>query len=103
MLETVFVAAGLLVGYTYVGYPLLLRTLVRMRGRGTAHGDAQPPVAIVVVAYDEADRIAAKVRTCLGQDYPADRLRVVVVSDGSTDATPSLIAKHQVRGLSVAR
>ena len=33
MLETVFVAAGLLVGYTYVGYPLLLRTLVRMRAR----------------------------------------------------------------------
>jgi biofilm PGA synthesis N-glycosyltransferase PgaC len=87
VLETVFVAAGVLVAYTYAGYPLLLRVLVRLRGRATERGDAQPPVAIVVVAYDEADRIAAKVRTCLGQDYPADRLRMVVVSDGSTDAT----------------
>ena len=86
----VFVLCAALVAYTYAGYPLLVRRLARRRGRPVAPvvpGPARPAVAIVVVAHDEAQRIGAKVASCLAQDYPADRLRIVVASDGSTDAT----------------
>lgn len=46
-----------------------------------------PTVTVAIAAYNEAGVIASKLRSCLEQDYPADRLDVVLVSDGSTDAT----------------
>ena len=45
-----------------------------------------PTVAVIVPAYNETD-IAATLLACLSADYPAGRLRVVVVDDKSTDDT----------------
>lgn len=95
MLELVFVLSAAAVAYTFAGYPLLIRWLASRRPAPVRHGSERPPVAIVVVAFDEAERIEAKVATCLAQDYPADRLTVVVVSDGSTDAT---VARAEAAG-----
>jgi cellulose synthase/poly-beta-1,6-N-acetylglucosamine synthase-like glycosyltransferase len=44
-------------------------------------------VTLIVPAYDEEEVIAAKVANALALDYPRERLRIVVASDGSTDAT----------------
>ena len=46
-----------------------------------------PSVTLIVPAYDEEETIAAKVANALALDYPRERLRIVVASDGSTDAT----------------
>lgn len=46
-----------------------------------------PRVAIVVPARDEADVIGRCVGGLLGQDYPRDRLSVILVDDGSSDGT----------------
>jgi hyaluronan synthase len=45
-----------------------------------------PTVAIIVPAYNEPD-IAATLVACLSADYPAGRLRTIVVDDKSTDDT----------------
>lgn len=50
-----------------------------------------PSVAIVVPAYNEENGITATLHSCLAVDYPADRIRVVVVDDHSTDNTLSRI------------
>lgn len=46
-----------------------------------------PAVTVVVPARDEADVVGACIGGLLAQDYPGDRLRVVLVDDGSTDGT----------------
>lgn len=79
-----------LVTYTYFGYPLYLWLLARASAQPIARGAPRPKVVMVVVAHNEAGRIAAKLQTCLAQDYPAELLRVLVVCDGSTDGTPDL-------------
>jgi len=48
-----------------------------------------PTVAAVVPARDEAEGIAASIGSLLGQDYPG-AFRVVLVDDGSTDATAAI-------------
>ena len=44
-------------------------------------------MTVVVVAHNEESRIGARLENLLGADYPPGKLRVLLVSDGSTDAT----------------
>ncbi len=91
VLEIVFWAAVSLIAYTHVGYPLLLRALVALRGgaaSAVAHGQVElPPVSLVIAAHDEEEVIGPRVENALALDYPRERLELMVVSDGSTDAT----------------
>ncbi|HZR15329.1 MAG TPA: glycosyltransferase family 2 protein [Acidimicrobiia bacterium] len=59
-------------------------------------GDADLPVmAIVVPAYNEERDIQATLHACVSVDYPADKLRVVVVDDCSTDGTLRAIREFE--------
>lgn len=91
LLLVFWISLGLL-AWTYVGYPLALFVLARLRPRHVAAAPIEPAVAIVIVAHDEAPRLRDKLASCLAQDYPAHRLRIVVASDGSTDGTAALVA-----------
>jgi hyaluronan synthase len=56
----------------------------------------RPTVTIVVPAFDEEDCIERTLRSCLMVDYPGELLEVIVVNDGSTDATwERIVAMHE--------
>ena len=88
MVEIVFWGSALLVGYAYVGYPMLVWCAARLFPRPVRTAPITPPVTVLIAARNEADGIGAKIENCLGLDYPADRLEVVVVSDGSRMGPP---------------
>lgn len=46
-----------------------------------------PEVTLFITAYNEEDIVEAKMENCLSLDYPKDKLKVVWVTDGSTDHT----------------
>jgi chlorobactene glucosyltransferase len=56
---------------------------------GTDAAGSEPLVSIVVPARDEERNIRACVTSLLAQDYP--RCEVIVVDDGSRDATPDIL------------
>ena len=56
-------------------------------------GSAQPLVSVMLVTYNHAQYIAEAIRSVLDQTC-AD-LELVIVDDGSTDATPDVIASFQ--------
>lgn len=91
MIEVVFWCATALVIYIYIGYPLLARLLARMLGKAVAKADYLPHVTIIIAAYNEERHIAATLNNKLGLNYPADKLDIIVVSDGSADQTDSLV------------
>jgi poly-beta-1,6-N-acetyl-D-glucosamine synthase len=97
MSEFVCVVSVLLLGYTYVGYPVLIALWARLRPRPVKRGTAKPSVALIVVAYNEEARIKNKIETCLAQDYPSDNMRIVIATDGSTDATGSIVRSYEDR------
>jgi cellulose synthase/poly-beta-1,6-N-acetylglucosamine synthase-like glycosyltransferase len=87
VLEVVFWLAAALIVYTHAGYPLLLWGLARFRPE-PRYPDAPPPsVSIVVAARDEEDAIGRRLQNLHSLSYPRDLVEIVVVSDGSTDAT----------------
>ncbi|HTE63297.1 MAG TPA: glycosyltransferase, partial [Solirubrobacteraceae bacterium] len=49
-------------------------------------------VTCLVCAYNYEGYIAEAIESALAQDYPADRLEVLVIDDGSTDRTPEILA-----------
>lgn len=79
------------VAYVYVGYPALIGLYAAARPRPVKRGAELPGVSVVIAAHNEAAVIADKVMNTLQQDYPADRLEVVVVSDGSADGTDGIV------------
>ncbi|PYX56561.1 MAG: glycosyltransferase family 2 protein, partial [Acidobacteria bacterium] len=77
--------------YVYVGYPLLLWGLQAIFRSSARKQPVEPSVSLLVAAYNEAAVIADKIRNSLALDYPADKLEIVIASDGSKDATAEIV------------
>ena len=88
-----------LVGFAYVGYPLLLALLVRLVRRQPRSADITPSVTLLVPAYNEEQALGPKLDSCLRLDYPGEKLQVVVLSDGSTDGTNAVAAEYARHGI----
>lgn len=69
----------------YRAYELLRPTVLSARA---------PSVDVVVPARNEAEAITGCLAGLAAQDYPGGRLAVIVVDDGSTDATAALARQH---------
>lgn len=81
--------------YTYVGYGILLWLLVKLRGRSVNENQTQgeeqlPRVAHIIAAFNEEECIAGKIENSLSINYPRDKMRVVIVADGSSDDTVAI-------------
>ncbi len=88
-----WVSLGFVV-YVYVGYPMLVAIMARLRSRGVGREPVPqdaPGVSIVIAARNEAPRLPSRIENLLAQDYPGS-LQLIVVSDGSTDATAAALA-----------
>jgi hypothetical protein len=53
-----------------------------------------PRATVAITAYNYERFVARAVDSALAMDWPADRLEVVVVDDGSTDGTPGVLAAY---------
>jgi hyaluronan synthase len=82
-------------GLVVVAY-LVSRFAIALTYRPPAHAGLQPRVAIVMPAFNEEAAIQASLRSLLTVDYPAEKLEIVAIDDGSTDAT--LARLHEVAG-----
>lgn len=90
--------AFLVLIYAYFGYPLLLLIIGRLRRMPPlVTSDALPRVTMVIAAWNEENVIARKLDNALSQSYPQHLLDVIVVSDGSTDATDEIAAGYAER------
>lgn len=55
-------------------------------------------VSVVVATHDRAERLGALLASLRRQTLPATDFEVLVVDDGSTDGTPSVLEREQSRG-----
>ena len=53
--------------------------------------DHAPHISVIIPARDEEANIGTCLRSLLAQDYPDDRLHVVVVDDHSADRTAAIV------------
>ena len=98
-----FWASIFLVLCNYFGYIILLRIAVLFRSQKIDKAEIEPSVSIIIAAYNEEVSIADKLDNTLCLDYPKDKLEIIVVSDGSTDATDQYVGSYANKGVKLIR
>lgn len=93
-MKYLFWISGALVGYSYLGYPAWLWLRARWSPRPVRRGLITPSVSVVMVVRNEEATLAQKLDNLIALEYPTDRLEIVVVSDGSSDRTASILSEY---------
>lgn len=90
-----------LIFYTYLGYGIVLFVLIKIKRlfgtKKTIHTlseDELPEVTLLVAAYNEQDYVATKTANSRELNYPASKLHMMWVTDGSNDKTPELLRQY---------
>jgi len=91
-----------IVFYTYIGYGMVLWLLVKIKRltKGKPEEAKLPPdellpdITLMICAYNEELVVDEKMENCRALDYPKDKLRIVWVTDGSSDGTNDKLANY---------
>src|SRR3954470_14465832 len=102
-METLFWLSFLFICYVYFGYPVLLALARQVMSRRIRKQYWEPPVSIVIAAYNERERLEKKIQNCLSLDYPKDKLQIIVSLDGSTDGSEFLVRGFASQGVTVVK
>ena len=101
LLKIAFWLLLFIVFYAYVGYGILLFLIIRIRrmlGINKSHLeniDYEPEVTLFIAAYNEKDFVAEKIKNSRELDYPAHKLHMIWVTDGSNDGTPEELFNYE--------
>jgi cellulose synthase/poly-beta-1,6-N-acetylglucosamine synthase-like glycosyltransferase len=99
IMKIVFFLSLLFIVYAYFGYPLMLVILSLFRDRPVRKEDVEPTVSFVVAAFNEEGQIGKKIENTIGQNYPKEKLEIIIASDGSTDRTDNIVGAYRPEGV----
>jgi poly-beta-1,6-N-acetyl-D-glucosamine synthase len=94
--KIVFVLSLLVILYTYLGYPLAMWMLARLRTPTRTIETITPSVSVVLAVHNGVEWLPGKIQHLLDLDYSAIR-EIIIVSDGSTDGTAELLISQRSR------
>jgi len=91
-----------LVAYVYVGYPVIIAFLARLKRKRPDYPLITPQLSMVIAAYNEERVIGEKIENALSLKYPKDCLQIVVAVDGSDDRTVEIVQSYADRGVELS-
>jgi cellulose synthase/poly-beta-1,6-N-acetylglucosamine synthase-like glycosyltransferase len=92
--QITFWLAALAVLYVYAIYPVLLCFIASIRRRRQeSNSGYTPSISMLIAACNEEATIGEKLKQTMQLDYPADKLEVLVLSDGSEDQTDEIVRR----------
>jgi cellulose synthase/poly-beta-1,6-N-acetylglucosamine synthase-like glycosyltransferase len=98
ILKILFWVAMAIIFYTYIGYGVVVWVWAKAKRLLQQHPDElysfEPEVTLVVPAYNEGTILKSKIEDCLGLHYPEDKLRIMFITDGSTDHSKEVLAAY---------
>ena len=98
-MNVIFWISLFIIFYAFIGYGLLLFILIKIKriisGKPVLPGtDNLPTCTLIVAAYNEELFIEEKIKNSLELIYPENKLKLIFITDGSTDNTAQLVAKY---------
>lgn len=101
--RTIFWSVCAALFYGYIGYPMLVWAVSRLRPRRVKKSAFEPFVTVLITAYNEEKDIRSKLENTLKINYPKEKLEILVASDGSTDCTDEFVKEFETRGVKLFR
>lgn len=101
--KILFWLSVLMVVYIYLGYPVLVTLMASIKRRHIQRPNLEPTVSIIISAYNEEAHIGKTIENKLLQDYPEEKIEIIVVSDGSTDGTDEIVQRYADQGARLIR
>ncbi len=98
-----FAGAWAFVFYVLFGYPLLLLWMARRETRPVTRHFEPRSVTLLMAVHNGERWIRGKLESILALDYPRDLLQVIVISDGSDDATADIVREFAGSGIELLR
>ena len=95
ILEWMFWISILELFYVYLGYPILLWIVAKLKPKPIRKSLITPNVSVIIAAYNEEDVIQQRLENLLASNYPKDKMEIIVSSDGSTDRTNEIVRKME--------
>ncbi len=91
--------------HVYFGYPIILWLLSKiLKGKKVDINEShKPPATLLISCYNEIDVVKEKIENSLALAYPADKLEIIVISDGSDDGTDEVAKSYQSKGVKLIR
>ena len=87
----VFFAVVAFILYVLIGYPLLLSVYAKLFAKPIRKGLEPVRISVVIPVKNGERWIEGKLRSILASDYPGNLIDILVVSDGSTDSTETIV------------
>ena len=99
ILKSIFLIFLIILIYTYIGYPLILFIITRLKksfsaGKQKINPGFEPNICLFVTAYNEKEFVRQKIENSFQLDYPAEKIQYIWVTDGSDDGTPELLKEY---------
>jgi glycosyltransferase involved in cell wall biosynthesis len=91
-MELVFWISIITLFYIYIGYPLVLK-FVPKNNIKTNELEVFPSITVCIPAFNEESVIEETILNKLSQDYPKDKVKIIVISDESEDETDAIVTR----------
>jgi cellulose synthase/poly-beta-1,6-N-acetylglucosamine synthase-like glycosyltransferase len=91
--------ASAVVFYFLIGYPILLAISRRAAPAVRKDPAFRPTLSVLVAVHNGEEFLRRKLESLLALDYPAHLREILVISDGSTDATEAIAISFANRGV----
>ena len=98
----------LLMFYSYILFPAIIKIISKMQNQVNNETATEinitPQISIIIAAYNEQSHIGSKILNILQSDFPAEKMEIIVGSDGSNDSTNNIILElakkhHRIKPL----
>jgi len=98
-MKIIFFLLFVLIVYHYFLFPILTFFIATVRNLNVNQKEIFPTISLIIAAYNEEKVIKEKIINSFSLDYPKRNIEIIVVSDGSTDATPRIVSDFQPQGV----
>lgn len=100
LIKIIFWISLAIIFYSYVGYGLIIYIILKIKsafGSKKDHvfdNEYMPEVTLVTALYNEETVVEAKILDTFKIDYPEEKLKIIFITDGSSDKTPEIISGY---------
>lgn len=104
--HALLIIGGIVAAYGYLGYPLALVVMRRFRRRPAVRTErlsSWPRISITLPAYNAEKTLRPVLDGLVRLEYPPELRQILVVSDGSTDGTDTLVTEYAPYGVELFR